>query len=414
MSRLRLSSFLALLLAALPGVAASPPSSLTFSTDTKPLTVHFFDVGQGDAALVISPTGKTVLIDGGPPEARERLAARLRTLVTGPLDLVILTHPHLDHLGGLTGALRAVGARRFMDPGFNHPSEAYKDLLGFVGDSVGQVMNPEPNPATPDSLLTIGLGEGVSLTVLWPRVPREPFLTGTRSDANSNSIIAKLTYGKTAFLLVGDAEPDTEAALLQRPLDLTTTVLKVAHHGGRHSSTAAFLSAAKPQAAVISVGAKNDYGHPARETLERLDAVGAHVLRTDRDGEVIAASDGHSVTLRANGGTGALLVVPGNLKPGPIALGPVVPNPSRTGRSTIASIEPRDEARDTSPAPTPGERGGAPTNTESPGPFVGLKNSKVFHRETCSTLKRSKSERTLYLNREAALRERRPAEDCHP
>ncbi|MCP3162732.1 ComEC/Rec2 family competence protein [Myxococcus qinghaiensis] len=414
MSRLRLSSFLALLLAALPGIAASPPSSLTFSTDTKPLTVHFFDVGQGDAALIISPSGKTVLIDGGPPEARERLAARLRTLVTGPLDLAILTHPHLDHLGGLTAALRAVGAKRFMDPGFNHPSEAYKDLLGFVGDSVGQVMNPEPNPATPDSLLTIGLGEGVSLTVLWPRAPREPFLTGTRSDANSNSIVAKLTYGKTSFLLVGDAEPDTEAALLQRPLDLTATVLKVAHHGGRHSSTAAFLAAAKPQAAVISVGAKNDYGHPARETLERLDAVGAHVLRTDRDGEVIAASDGHSVTLRGNGGTGTLLVVPGNLKPGPIALGPVVPNPSRTQRGTVASVEPRNEDRDTSPDPTPpGERGTA-ASAGSSGPYVGLKNSKVFHRETCSTLKRSKSERTLYLNREAALRERRPAEDCHP
>ncbi|WP_373564450.1 ComEC/Rec2 family competence protein [Myxococcus sp. CA039A] len=368
-------------------------------------------MGQGDAALVISPTGKTVLIDGGPPEARERLAARLRTLVTGPLDLVILTHPHLDHLGGLTDALRAVGARRFMDPGFNHPSEAYRDLLGFVGESVGQVMNPEPNPATPDSLLTIGLGEGVSLTVLWPRAPKEPFLVGTRSDANSNSIVAKLTYGRTAFLLVGDAEPDTEAALLQRPLDLTTTVLKVAHHGGRHSSTAAFLAAAKPQAAVISCGAKNDYGHPARETLERLDAVGAHVLRTDRDGEVVAASDGHTVTLRANGGTGALLVVPGGITPGPIALGPVVPGHSRPGRGTV---EPRDEVKVPSPGTAPGERGSTPANTEGQGPYVGLKGSKVFHRETCSTLKRSKSERTLFLNREAALRERRPAEDCHP
>ncbi|NTX59230.1 MBL fold metallo-hydrolase [Myxococcus sp. CA051A] len=411
MSRLRLSSFLVLLLAALPGIAAGPPSPPTPSTDTRPLTVHFFDVGQGDAALVISPTGKTVLIDGGPPEARERLAARLRTLVTGPLDLVILTHPHLDHLGGLTDALRAVGARRFMDPGFNHPSEAYRDLLGFVGESVGQVMNPEPNPATPDSLLTIGLGEGVSLTVLWPRAPKEPFLVGTRSDANSNSIVAKLTYGRTAFLLVGDAEPDTEAALLQRPLDLTTTVLKVAHHGGRHSSTAAFLAAAKPQAAVISCGAKNDYGHPARETLERLDAVGAHVLRTDRDGEVVAASDGHTVTLRANGGTGALLVVPGGITPGPIALGPVVPGHSRPGRGTV---EPRDEVKVPSPGTAPGERGSTPANTEGQGPYVGLKGSKVFHRETCSTLKRSKSERTLFLNREAALRERRPAEDCHP
>ncbi|WP_338864243.1 ComEC/Rec2 family competence protein [Myxococcus stipitatus] len=398
--RLRLFSLLVLLLAALPGFAASPPAP-TAVAPGQPLTVHFFDVGQGDAALIISPTGKTVLIDGGPPEARERLAARLKSLVKGPLDLVILTHPHLDHLGGLITALRAVGTRRFMDPGFNHPSDAYRDLLDFVGDNVGQVMTPEPGPSSANGLLTIGLGEGVSLTVFWPRMPKEPFLVGTRSDANSNSIVARLTYGSTAFLLVGDAEPDTEAALLQRSLNLTTTVLKVAHHGGRHSSTAAFLAAAKPQAAVISVGAKNDYGHPAPETLSRLGDVGAHVLRTDQEGEVVAASDGQSVTLRTHGGTGALLVLPGDVDPSPVtssrAVAPV--------RSGATSPQPREGGRTAPKTPA------ADSGTSQ---YVGLKGSKVFHRETCSTLKRSKSERMLYPNREAALRERRPAEDCHP
>nr|WP_225937566.1 ComEC/Rec2 family competence protein [Myxococcus sp. RHSTA-1-4] len=392
-------TLLVLLLASLPGLAAAPPAG-------KPLTVYFFDVGQGDAALVVSPTGKTVLIDGGPPEAREHLARRLRALVKEPLDLVILTHPHLDHLGGLTQALKAVGAKRFMDPGFDHPSDAYKELLDFVGGTVGQVMNPEPNPKAPQTLLTIGLGEGASLTVLWPRVPQEPFLDNTRSDPNSNSIVAKLTYGTTAFLFTGDAEPETEAALLQKRIDFSSTVLKVAHHGGRHSSTAAFLAAVNPKAAVISCGAGNDYGHPTLEALERLEVAGAHVFRTDQDGEVVAVSDGTTVTVRPERGA-APRVVPGGVKPGPVALGPIVPTPQRSRASTRGG------------GTTPPERPADGTLTDARGGaveqrFVSLKGSKVFHREDCATLKRSKSERTVYPSRSAAMRERRPAEDCHP
>lgn len=386
----RLLSVLVLLLAASVGLAAPAPAS---SAAGKPLTVHFFDVGQGDAALIISPTGKTVLIDAGPPEAGTRLARRLRELVQGPVDLVILTHPHLDHLGGMTKALQAVGARRFMDPGFDHPSDAYRDLLDFVGKSVGQVMVPAPNPQTPESLLTVGLGEGVTLTVLWPRRPQEEFLDNTRSDANSNSIVTKLTYGKTAFFFTGDAEPDTEAALLRKNLDFTSTVLKVAHHGGKHSSTKAFLAAVKPKAAVISCGAGNDYGHPTSEALERLGAVGARVFRTDRDGEVVATSDGTRVTLKA--AKGAPVSFAGEVKPGPVALGPILPGGAAPkGRAEVKGTE--------GPTKKKGSR------------FASLKGSKVFHREDCSTLQRSKNARIEYPSREAALKERRPAEDCDP
>lgn len=406
----RLLSFLVLLLASLPGLAAPPAAPAG-----KPLTVYFFDVGQGDAALIVSPTGKTVLIDGGPPEARAHLARRLKALVKEPLDLVILTHPHLDHLGGLAQALRAVGAKRFMDPGFDHPSDAYKDLLEAVGSTVGQLMTPEPSAQAPQTLLTIGLGEGTSLTVLWPRVPQEPFLDNTRSDANSNSIVAKLTYGKTAFLFTGDAEPDTEAALLQKRIDFSSTVLKVAHHGGRHSSTAAFLAAVKPKAAVISCGAGNDYGHPSSEALERLDASGARVLRTDVDGEVVAVSDGNSVTLRSGKGRAAPLVAPGTVKPGPVALGPILPGTQRA-RGGKRAQEPEAGSRGASATlTTRGPAEAAPSREGAgAGPFISLKSSQVFHREDCRTLKRSKAERTVYASRAAALRERRPAEDCHP
>ncbi|HZI07004.1 MAG TPA: ComEC/Rec2 family competence protein, partial [Archangium sp.] len=290
MAFVRLLLVLFALLAALPGRAAPTPAPR--EPPLKPLTVYFFDVGQGDAALIVSPTGKTVLIDGGPPEADEALVPRLRQLVQGPIDLVVLTHPHLDHLGGLVKILQAVGARRFMDPGFDHPSESYRKLLDVVGQKVGQVMTPTPNPSSPETLLTVGLGEGVTLTLLWPRTPRDAFLANTRSDVNANSIVAKLTYGKTAFLFTGDAEPETESFLLTRPIDFTSTVLKVAHHGGKHSSTAPFLAAVKPQAAVISCGTGNDYGHPTPEALQRLGDVGARVFRTDLQGEVLAVSNG--------------------------------------------------------------------------------------------------------------------------
>jgi competence protein ComEC len=414
MSLLRLLSLLLVLLTAASGLAQPAPAP---AASGKPLTVYFFDVGQGDAALIVSPTGKTVLIDGGPPEAGEHLAARLKQLVRAPLDLVILTHPHLDHLGSLRDAVQAVGARRYMDPGFDHPSEAYRKLLEFMGEEVGQVMTPEPNPQAPDTFLTVGLGEGAVLTVYWPRYPREPFLKNTRSDANSNSIVTRLTYGKTAFFFTGDSEPSTEQTLLRLRTDLTSTVLKVAHHGGKHSSTKDFLAAVKPKAAVISCSARNEYGHPTPEAIERLAAVGAQVFRTDQHGEIKAVSDGVSVTLQAEQGRPSRLVVPGEVRP--------LEGTSSPAPAPASASAPKSPTSD--PAAPPRTRAGGETVTAgwkppAPAPasskgssFVSLKGSQVFHREDCATLKRAKTkERTVYPTRAAAARERRAAEDCKP
>jgi beta-lactamase superfamily II metal-dependent hydrolase len=401
MAFVRLLLALVVLLGALP-VQAAPPSA----PPLEPLTVYFFDVGQGDAALIVSPTGKTVLIDGGTPESDDRLVARVRELVHGPLDLVILSHPHLDHLGGMAKVIQAVGARRYMDPGFDHPSEAYRKLLEVVGRTVGQVMTPTPNPNAPETLLTIGLGENATLTVLSPRMPQDAFLTRTRSDVNANSIIAKLTYGKTAFLFVGDAEPETEEYLLGKPIDFTSTVLKVAHHGGRYSSTAPFLAAVKPQAAVISCGAGNDYGHPTDEALQRLGATGARIFRTDLQGEVVAVSNGATVTLTPSKGRTSPTVVPGRVN-GPVATGPMPRGASRA--AGVSKVVPaRGTLSQGSTTVVASARGSGPS-------YVSLKGSKVFHRDDCSTLQRAKTkERTVYPTRDAALRERRAAEDCDP
>ncbi len=408
MSFSRLFSFLLVLLTASVGLAQPTPPPAPAG---KPLTVYFFDVGQGDAALIVSPTGKTVLIDGGPPEAGEHLAGRVRQLVSAPLDLVILTHPHLDHLGSLKDAIQAVGARRYMDPGFDHPSAAYRNLLEFVGKEVGQVMTPQPNPQAPDTLLTIGLGEGVTLTIHWPRHPREPFLENTRSDANSNSIVARLTYGKTAFLFTGDAEADTEEALLRKSVDYTSTVLKVAHHGGKYSSTQAFLEAVRPKAAVISSRKGNEYGHPTPETLERLESVGARIFRTDQGGEIKAVSNGTTVTLQAERGDTQPVVVPGELKPPSTTVSAVVPASPAPSNPATRSPVPVAYKPPPPPAPAPAVAQPAPSAPR----FVSLKGSEVFHREDCSTLKRAKTkERKVYATRAAAARERRAAEDCNP
>ncbi|HLL03536.1 MAG TPA: ComEC/Rec2 family competence protein [Myxococcaceae bacterium] len=410
MSFSRLFTLLLVLLVAPAGLAQPAPPS---APPGKPLTVYFFDVGQGDAALIVSPTGKTVLIDGGPPEAGEHLAARVRQLVRAPLDLVILTHPHLDHLGSIKDAVQAVGAKRYMDPGFDHPSVAYRNLLDFLGKEVGQVMTAQPNPQAPDTLLTIGLGEGVTLTIHWPRHPREPFLQNTRSDANSNSIVARLTYGKTAFLFTGDAEADTEEALLRRSADYTSTVLKVAHHGGKHSSTQAFLDAVRPRAAVISSRKGNEYGHPTPETLERLESVGARIFRTDQGGEIKAVSNGTTVTLQAERGDTAPVVVPGEVKAPATTVSAVVPASPVPSNPATRSPSPVPVAYKPPPTPAPAPAVAQP----APGTprFVSLKGSEVFHREDCATLKRAKTkERKVYPTRAAAARERRAAEDCNP
>jgi len=454
---------LALLFAGLLPLLAPAARAAPKAPPRGQLTVHFFNVGQGDAALITSPTGKTVLVDGGPPEGGAVLERRLPELLGGrPVDLVILSHPHLDHLGGLLKGMKAVGAKRFLDPGFDHPSKSYSELLKWVGTHVGQVMNPLPNPEKPEELVSIGLGEGVQLHVLWPRAPQDPFLKGTRSDPNSNSIVFKLTYGKTAFLFVGDAEPDTEEYLIQKNIDFTSTVLKVGHHGGRHSSTESFLERIKPKVAVISCGVGNDYGHPSQAAMDRLGKAGAHIFRTDVDGEVVAVSDGVAVHVtsekpqpgfprgvKATGVTGAS-VATGPILPGKAKLskssqednarhgreGHGEPDmgepPSKKGkdrwtREVPAPVDemggpepetaaaPPAQPQDTRPAHGHDRKHDTSAGPINGGTFVASKSSKKFHKADCKGAADIKpSNKITFSSRAEAAEGRTPAKDCNP
>jgi len=252
---------------------AAPPS---------PLRIDFIDVGQGDAALVRSSTGKTVLIDGGPKVSGPAVIELLRERHVAALDLVILTHRHADHLGGLAQVIRAVKVQTFLDAELPYPSSAYDRLVKTLRARHVPVRQAQRGR-------TIDIGGGATITLLGPP---DPPINHSRSDVNANSVVARVDYQKVGVLFAADAEPETERWLLTSGAQLPAQILKVAHHGGRYSSTEPFLRVVQPLAAVISVGAINNHKHPTPETLARLDALPAHVYRTDQDGTVTVETDG--------------------------------------------------------------------------------------------------------------------------
>jgi beta-lactamase superfamily II metal-dependent hydrolase len=272
-------------LAGCRGAAAQGPKP------TGRLRIDFLDVGQGDAALVTSPAGKTVLIDGGLPEAGDTVAAVLDGHGIGMLDLVFLTHRHADHLGGLRAVIDKHGIRMFLDAPYPHEIQEYQRLLALLDKQHVPLRQAERGR-------NIDLGNGARLTLLGPP---EPPLTDTRSDVNANSVASRIDFGKFGILFAADAEAQTERWLLDNQSNLRATVLKVAHHGSRYASTPKFLQAVQPLVAVVSVGAGNEYHHPDAQTLARLERMGARIFRTDIDGPIAIESDGTKIEVLVHG-----------------------------------------------------------------------------------------------------------------
>lgn len=268
--------------------AAAAPARLVFT---------FLDVGQGDAIVVQAPSGRTILIDGGGEVeghltgydvGAQRVVPALQRLGVRQLDMIVLTHPHEDHVGGLVAVLQNFRVDLVLDSGFAHPAPSYAQFLRLVESQ--QIAYRLARRG-----VRFDLGTGISAVVL---NPPEPLITGSGSDVNLNSVVIRMTYGKISALFTGDVESLVESRLLDEGDEVRSTVLKVAHHGSATSSSAAFLDAVSPAVAVISVGALNPFGHPHRATLEALELVGAVVYRTDRDGAITIATDGQALWIR--------------------------------------------------------------------------------------------------------------------
>ncbi len=276
---------------------------LAFVAGARPdgrLNVTVLDVGQGDAILLQGPQGGRMLIDTGPdPDRLLRLLDARVPPWDRRIDLVVLSHPHEDHVGGLWLLLRRYRVGAVVEPGMLGPGPgdaAYRAELAAQGSSTRIV-------AAGDRLWL----DGIPLDVDWPlpgKVSREPGADG--KSINNVSIVLELHFGARRMLFTGDAEEEVDPQLLGRGLadhlGGRLDVLKVAHHGSGTATTNALLDALLPRVAVISVGWGNSYGHPAPATIDRLIAHGAQVYRTDMDGSVAISTDGSDLRVTSDGG----------------------------------------------------------------------------------------------------------------
>lgn len=244
------------------------------------------DVGEGDAIFITFPWGGNMLVDGGEGGQWDRgekvVLPALRYWGVSKIDLLILTHPHSDHLGGLIKVLENIPVRMVIDSGQMHTSYSYEKFLSLIDEK----NIPYTVVKSGDEITGY---RGVKIMVV---NPPHPFFQGTDSDLNNNSIVLRIVYREVSLLLTGDIERETERRILSLGETIHSNFLKVPHHGSGTSSSWEFLKLVSPQVAVISVGRRNNYGHPAPIVLERYEELNCQLFRTDNHGAVTFITDG--------------------------------------------------------------------------------------------------------------------------
>ena len=242
---------------------------------TGTLEAHFIDVGQGDAIL-IKTAEKNILIDGG--DRGDTVLNYLRNQGVSSLDLVIGTHPHADHIGGLINVMNAIPVNEIIDPGVAHTTITFEDYLDVI--DAKDIMFTEGRAG-----MKRDLGGGAEMKIIHPTSP-------SSSHLNNASIVARVTFGDVSFMFTGDAEQGAESQILNRDYELNSDILKVGHHGSNTSTTSPFLSAVSPSTGIIMCGTGNTYGHPHEETLVKLTNAGVDIYRTDTQGTIVISTDG--------------------------------------------------------------------------------------------------------------------------
>lgn len=331
------------------------------------IEIHYLDIGNADATIILADD-YTVLIDGGESSSSQFLFSYLRnTLQLEHIDIVIATHPHADHIGGLAAAFNAcsVGTIYSSVPMYNgsgslsYDSREFQSLVKYASQQGLDFVLPSAGDAVQLGQLTIEFFSG-SCT--------EDLSSYTSSQINNLSLIVKLSYGNSSFLFSGDAEFDTEYLAAMYAGDaLQSTIYHAGHHGSSTSSNYAFINAIQPSYIIISCGKDNSYGHPHEETLSRLQQLSAAILRTDQEGTIIVRSDGEAISV----------ITENN---------PVLDLPS----------DPSDNAPDFY--------------------YIGNKNSKKFHYPECSSVSamKEKNKILLYSRDEAIDKGYKPCGNCEP
>ncbi len=349
-----------------PAVTAGATSDEKTEPIPSTFSIHFIDVGQADAALV-ECDGQYMLIDGGNKGDSDIIYSVLKRTGVTDLAIVVGTHAHEDHIGGLPGAYNYADAALTLCSVTEYDSAAFRDFKKYADKKGGGITVP----STGDSY-TLG---SASVTVVG---------VNGGSDANNSSIVLMIRYGDTSFLFTGDAEREAEQAILVAGVALQADLIKVGHHGSETSTTYPFLREIMPKYAVISVGKNNAYAHPTENTLSRLRDADVQVFRTDLQGDIYCTSDGKTVTVTVEKNANADTLTPG-----------------------VPETEP-PKAETTAPAkaePSVGQE------------YILNTNTKKFHYPACSSVKRmsEKNKATYTWTRDEVIRMGYdPCGNCHP
>ncbi len=264
---------------------SDPENSSSVSENSSSLvTVHFLDAGQGDSIFSELPDGKTMLIDASTADCGENIVKYIKNKGYSKVDYLVATHPHADHIGGMTRVVNQLDIGEIYMPKASATTKTYKNLLTAIKDK-GKKIN------TAKAGVEMFSYDGISANILAPN-------SDEYEETNNYSAVVKLVCGEKSFLFMGDAEKESEDEIRT---DVSADVLKVGHHGSSSSTSGKFLNKVSPQIAVISCGKDNSYGHPHKETLSALESAGVRVYRTDEMGTITVTTDGKALDVSTGG-----------------------------------------------------------------------------------------------------------------
>lgn len=323
------------------------------------LTVSFIDIGQGDSIL-LQCKDESMLIDAGENDKGDTVVNYLESHNATNLKYAVGTHPHSDHIGGMDTVLKNIQTDTLICPKVTYNSKTWKDV-----ETEAKSQNTKIEYANAGESYTLG---DATFTIISPKKNH------IYSDCNNYSVVIKADYGENSFLFTGDAEKLVEDEILESNYNIKADVLKVGHHGSSTSSSEKFLNKVSPKYAVISCGVNNEYGHPHKETLEKLKERNIKTYRTDLEGTVVAQSDGKEIRFS-------------------------------TEKNNSSNIKTETYA-------TKGNKG----TTISKEKFIGNKNSKKFHKPNCDSVYAMSDKNKVYFdNRKDALYEGyTPCKSCNP
>ena len=252
------------------------------------LKVVFLDVWQGDSMLVIFPNKKTLLIDGGSGGSKYSrfdagkmiIGPYLRKNRISKIDAIVTSHPHSDHIGGLLNIFKRFKINTVYDSGMTYTTELYMNCLTIIDKKKMKFKIPHLGQK-------IKIDPDVEVKVLHPSKD-----WSYSDNPNDNSIVLHIKYGKVSLLFTGDIEESVEFHLIEEGVDINSTILKVAHHGSDTSSSVDFIDAVNPEAAIVSVGKNNKFGHPSALVMSSYEDQGVSIYRTDYDGDITFITDG--------------------------------------------------------------------------------------------------------------------------